>query len=274
MRKTLSVLAFACLVFVSGSKADTVATVPFLGNMLPQNETPHTSINSSATAIILVHEVLDASGALKSGSVEFTVIYKFPAANTVTGLHIHNAAAGLPGNIVLPTDINGTTNSVAVDATGAGTINKQVQFGTAAGQPALSVITDMLANPANYYVNIHTTDFPGGAMRSQLLPAQRTVLMAQMSPLNEVPPIANSKASAIASVRVLRALDSGGTLLAGVVTFDANYTGFLDPTTLTGFHIHGPIGPAGINSGVAINTGIGGGAASVPTGPGGAGNLH
>jgi hypothetical protein len=31
-----------------------VVTVPFLGNMLPANETPPTSINSSATAIILV----------------------------------------------------------------------------------------------------------------------------------------------------------------------------------------------------------------------------
>jgi uncharacterized protein (TIGR03437 family) len=272
MRKTLSVLAFACLVFVSGSKADTVATVPFLGNMLPQNETPPTSINSSATAVILVHEVLDASGALKSGSVEFTVIYKFPAANTVVGLHIHSGATGVAGPIVIPTDINGTTNSVAVDATGAGTINRQVQFGTAAGQPALSVIQDLLANPQNYYVNIHTTDFPGGAMRSQLLPASSKVLMAQMSPANEVPPIPGSKASAVASVRVLRAQDSGGNLLSALVTFDANYTGFPDPTTFTGFHIHN--GPAGVNAGVVINTGIGAGAASVPAGPGGAGNLH
>jgi hypothetical protein len=274
MRKTLAAPAFAFLL-VTGLMADTVVTVPFLGNMLPANETPPTSINSSATAIILVHEVLDsATGVLKSGSVEFTVFCKFPAANTVTGLHIHKGAAGVAGGIVIPTDVNATTNAITVDATGASTINKQVQFGTAAGQPDVAIIADLLANPANYYVNIHTTDFPSGAMRSQLLPATGTVLMAQMSPANEVPPIANSKASAIASVHVLRAQDSGGNLLAGVVTFDANYTGFPDPTTLTGFHIHGPVGPAGVNAGVVINTGIGAGAASVQTGPGGAGNLH
>jgi hypothetical protein len=166
---------------------------------------------------------------LKSGSVEFTVFCKFPAANTVTGLHIHKGAAGVAGGIVIPTDVNATTNAITVDATGASTINKQVQFGTAAGQPDVAIIADLLANPANYYVNIHTTDFPSGAMRSQLLPATGTVLMAQMSPANEVPPIANSKASAIASVHVLRAQDSGGNLLAGVVTFDANYTGFPTP---------------------------------------------
>jgi uncharacterized protein (TIGR03437 family) len=264
MRKTLAVPAFACLLLTAGLRADTVVTVPFLGNMLPANEVPPTSINSSATAIILVHEVFDSVGALKSGSVEFTVIYKFPAANTITGLHIHNAAAGLSGNIVVPTDVT----SVAVDATGSGTINRQVQFGTADGQPALSVIQDLLANPQNYYVNIHTADFKAGAMRSQLLPATSKVLMAQMSPNNEVPPIANSKASAVASVRVLRAQDSGGNVLSAVVTFDANYTGFPDPTTFTGFHIHN--GPAGFAVGVVINTGL----ASVPAGSGGIGNLH
>ena len=178
MRKTLAVPAFACLLLTAGLRADTVVTVPFLGNMLPANETPPTSINSSATAIILVHEVWDSAGALKSGSVEFTIFYKFPAANTVTGLHIHNGAAGVAAPVVIPTDINGTTNSVTVDATGAGTINRQVQFGTAAGQPSLTLIQDMLANPQNYYVNIHTADFPGGAMRSQLLPSGRTLLMA------------------------------------------------------------------------------------------------
>src|SRR5260370_41203436 len=113
MRKTLSVLAFACLVFVSGSKADTVATVPFLGNMLPQNETPPTSINSSATAVIQVHEVLDASGTLKSGSVEFTITFKFPGANTVTGLHIHNGAAGVAGPIGLSPTLHRATDSGA-----------------------------------------------------------------------------------------------------------------------------------------------------------------
>jgi uncharacterized protein (TIGR03437 family) len=96
--------------------------------------------------------------------------------------------------------------------------------------------------------------------------------MALMSPANETPPIADSKASAVASVRALRAVDSSGNLAVGLVTFDANYTGFPDPTTFTGFHIHN--GPAGVAGPVIINTGIGAGAASVPSGPGGAGSLH
>src|SRR5258706_11697049 len=147
MHKILAVPAFA-LLLATGLMADKVVTVPFLGNMLPANETPPTNINSTATAIIQVHEVLDSTtGVLKSGAVEFTVIYKFPAANTVVGLHIHKAASGVAGPIVIPTDINATTNSVVVDATGAGAINKQVQFGTAVGQPDVAIVQDMLANP-------------------------------------------------------------------------------------------------------------------------------
>jgi hypothetical protein len=34
--------------------------------------------------------------------------------------------------------------------------------------PEILVATDIVANPANYYVNLHTSDFPGGAIRGQL----------------------------------------------------------------------------------------------------------
>jgi uncharacterized protein (TIGR03437 family) len=238
--------------------------------MTPQNETPPTSINASATATILVHQVLDSSGALKSGSVEFFVLYRFPGSNTITGLHIHKAPVGQAGPIVVPTTINGTTNPVPVDATGAGQVDRQVQFGAGAGQPDVSVIQDILTNPQSYYVNMHTTDFPSGAVRGQLMATTRTVLMALMRPSNETPPITNSNASAVANVRVLRALDSAGNLAVSLVTFDANYTGFPDQTTFTGFHIHS--GAAGVAGPVIINSGIGSGAASVSAGS--SGNLH
>src|SRR5205823_3067886 len=54
--------------------------------------------------------------------------------------------------------------------------------------------------------------------------------------------------------------------------FDSNYRGFPADTMFVGFHIHD--GTAAVNGPVIINTGIGSGAAAVPAGPTGSGNLH
>ena len=69
-----------------------------------------------------------------------------------TASHIHKAAPGIRGPIVVPLsppDAGGTAN------------------GCASGlDPAL--VKDILTNPAGYYVNVHTSDYPAGAVRGQL----------------------------------------------------------------------------------------------------------
>ena len=66
--------------------------------------------------------------------------------------HIHKGAAGTNGPVVVPFP-------VAPDASGKAS-------GTATVDAAL--IADIRANPQNYYVNVHNTDYPNGAMRGQL----------------------------------------------------------------------------------------------------------
>lgn len=66
--------------------------------------------------------------------------------------HIHAGAAGVSGGVVVPLDIAGFTGST----TGC------------AAAPAAADLQAILANPAGFYVNVHTADFPAGAVRGQL----------------------------------------------------------------------------------------------------------
>lgn len=271
MKRSITSCAGLLILSAFGLMAQSVDTIPFLAVMQPGNEVPAISDTSSGNAIIWVHVVKDAAGNITSGSVDFDVSTKFSSAVTATGLHIHNGAAGVSAGIVIPTDLS-AANSVAIDATGKTRIQKQVQFPTTAPALPVSIITDLIANPQGYYVNIHTTDHAGGAMRGQLMPADMKVLMGLMSAKNEVPPT-GVNASGVASVLLLRAHDATGAVAAATAIFNLDYTGFdaAAGTSFTGFHIHSQT--AGNNGSVVINTGIGAGAASVPVDPSGAGNL-
>lgn len=72
---------------------------------------------------------------------------------TPTAAHIHRGAAGVGGPVVI---IPPTLPNI----TATGTTGCVVVAGTLA--------TEIVANPAGFYINIHTTDFPAGAIRSQL----------------------------------------------------------------------------------------------------------
>jgi hypothetical protein len=77
---------------------------------------------------------------------ELTVSNIMPA----TASHIHKAPAGVAGPIVVP--LSPPTSGSSSGCTTA--------------SPTL--IADIIENPEEYYVNVHTSDFPAGAVRGQL----------------------------------------------------------------------------------------------------------
>jgi hypothetical protein len=78
---------------------------------------------------------------------------------------------------------------------------------------------------------------------------------ASLSPLNEVPPIANAESVGRGTVTVtINPTYNGGNLTAATATFVVNLTGFPANTPINAAHIHP--GAAGVNGGVLVSTGL------------------
>ena len=70
-----------------------------------------------------------------------------------TAAHIHEGAAGIagPAVVTLPTPVGGSADGCVPAARG--------------------LIRQIRQNPAGFYVNVHNAEFPAGAVRGQLAPA-------------------------------------------------------------------------------------------------------
>lgn len=83
------------------------------------------------------------------GTIEYELEVENIGTN-VTGAHIHRAAAGSPGPVVVPLSapVSGSSSGTAmVDA---------------------DLIKEIRKYPERFYVNVHTSQFPAGAVRGQL----------------------------------------------------------------------------------------------------------
>ena len=67
-----------------------------------------------------------------------------------TAAHIHKAAPGAAGPVVIP-----LTAPTSGTSEGCATTTREIAQA-------------LIQNPGDYYVNVHNADFPGGALRGQL----------------------------------------------------------------------------------------------------------
>lgn len=145
----------------------------------------------------------------------------------INNFHIHEGAAGVAGPVI-------------INLIGLGGVFTNGTMTVTVPIPS-DVAQRMLQNPANFYVNVHTVAFPGGAVRGQLAFASGGPVnySAELRGANEVPPTGST-----AFGGSFITLDSTNNLL----TWEVNTSGI---STATLSHIHR--GPAGVSGPVLIN---------------------
>ena len=110
--------------------------------------------------------------------------------------HIHRGARGVAGPVVVPLTPPGADGRAS---------------GCAAVEAGL--LNEIAQNPAGFYVNVHTSDFPAGAVRGQLAAGAASPAPARGAPA-QLPP--TGEASAPVALPDTGMSDVPGTLLASV----------------------------------------------------------
>jgi hypothetical protein len=219
--------------------------------LLPENEVPAiVGLDARGAAKITVQVHRDKVGSITSGIVTFEVDYRFAGSITVTGLHVHNAAAGISGPVVINSGVNST--GPIVDGDGQGSIFRVVTI-SPTDNDGLATLNALISNPDQFYVNLHTADSPSGAIRGQLDRNSLSFLTGLTG--DEGVPAVTTTGTAQGLITATVTRNGAGNIDTGSVAFGLDYS-FPGSATFTGLHIHNsPIGAAGP---VRVNSGIGG----------------
>jgi hypothetical protein len=172
----------------------------------------------------------NATFTFNADRTQITVDARFSGIGTaITGAHIHQAPPG-------------TSAGVTVGFIGASTITDGRLTIAAAIEP--SIANQIIANPYGFYFNIHTQQFPSGAIRGQLSSTGGVSFIGDMTGAREAPGPGHPTATGSFALSINEARDR--------LTYAIATTGLPSPNN---FHIHGPDGPAGVTSGIFIDLG-------------------
>ena len=114
-----------------------------------KNETTGSTSTAKGHTLIKVRQ---------DGPIEFKTQILNRNHETFVAGHIHQAPVGVAGPIVVPLFVAPTPSTSA----------RHIKQSGVATPSAGTTGAALCANPSAYYVNYHTTAFPGGAIRGQL----------------------------------------------------------------------------------------------------------
>lgn len=136
----------------------------FVATLSPANEVPpitNAESTVSGNVTITMNTTRDAAGNVTSATANFAVtLGGFPAGSSVTLAHIHPGVAGTNGSALISLALQPGEVTVANGLSSFTKSNINV--------PAASA-QQIIANPAGFYFNVHSTLNPGGFARGQLV---------------------------------------------------------------------------------------------------------
>ena len=118
-------------------------------NLAAKNETTGSTSTAKGHTLIKVRS---------DGTIEFKTHILNKNGETFVAGHIHRAPVGVAGPVVVPLFVLPSPPTTA----------RHIKQGGVATPNAGTTGADLCSNPSAYYVNYHTTAFPGGAIRGQL----------------------------------------------------------------------------------------------------------
>jgi len=163
---TLSLAASLALASVALA-AETTLTATLAG--VTEGDNPGDPDGSGTASIVLDPEAGTACWTLTVENIE-----------PVEQSHIHIGAEGESGDVVVPLDVDGFDGS---------------SEGCTDPMEDAAILQEIIDNPAGYYVNVHTADFPPGAIRGQLA--------GSATPPNTALPVAEASLAAILGALLL-----------------------------------------------------------------------
>lgn len=225
-----SLTAFAAAVILSGGglSAQTIESTALRADLASINEVPvPEGVTGKGWATVWVRVQRDTKGAINRASVEFETRYTLSAPGAITSLRIHRGKRGYAGAAVLD---SGFKNPEAVpDSRPRSSVQRRIHV---SDKSSVDVITAVLANPENYYVNLQSTANPDGLLRGQLVRANVTTIETVLSAANLVPADTTEKATALIATTVLAGRDSRGVLTSAEVSHEIAYSGVAAGTRL------------------------------------------
>jgi hypothetical protein len=175
MKRLAAVTCAALFLGACGSSPTTPTntqptTITFTAQLSAANEVPpitNADANARGTATIVFNLTRDTAGTITAATVNFTYsLSGFPAGTTIRLSHIHEGAAGVAGQVKIDTGLTPATAITLTDGTASNvTFTKSIPDAST----DISIVPAIIANPGNYYFNVHSALNPTGAVRGQLV---------------------------------------------------------------------------------------------------------